>query len=117
MEEQYRIKLKENGVDIDSVLFRLGGNETVYLLICRKFLKDQSFQLLNDAYKEKNWIEIYQHIHTLKGVALNLGFIRMHFIIKTLLDSLSNDELQNFDQDMAILTNEYLRIISLLEES
>ncbi len=104
------------GVDIKSVILRLGGNELLYLSICKQFLKDQSFQLLKEALaaNDKKNIEIY--LHTLKGVAANLGFIRLEFLCKALLDNIQKNELDFFQHNIETLSEEYYVIISVINE-
>lgn len=42
-----------------------------------KFLEDESFSLLCEAFEAKNKDEVFRMAHTLKGVCGNLGFSRL----------------------------------------
>jgi histidine phosphotransfer protein HptB len=108
------IKLKELGVDVDGTVTRLGGNELLYLAICQKFLQDQNFQLLQDALikEDLKMTEIY--IHTLKGVAANLGFIRLEQICRSMLEMVHQLNVLNIKQSYIELSEEYHKIISVL---
>lgn len=108
------IKLKKLGVDVDGTVTRLGGNELLYLAICHKFLQDQNFHLLQDALitDDLKMAEIY--IHTLKGVAANLGFIRLEQICRSMLEMVHQLNVLNIKQSFIELSEEYHKIISAL---
>lgn len=64
------------GESLDEVLNRLHKEEriTKYLGL---FLQDPSFNDLETAFAEKNIEKAFRAAHTLKGVALNLGFQKL----------------------------------------
>ncbi|MDF2885587.1 MAG: hypothetical protein K0R54_6163 [Clostridiaceae bacterium] len=107
--------LQKIGVDIDSVISRLGGNEHLYLTICKKFLKDNNFQLLQNALLSNDFKEVEIRTHTLKGVAANLGFVQLEFLCKTLLDNVRNNEIKSIQNNLKRLSKEYYEIINILE--
>ena len=108
--------LIQNGVDVNGVLSRLGGNEVLYLTICKKFINDKNFHSLKEALSTNNLRSAEIHVHTLKGVAANLGFLRIEFLCKIILEDLKNNELQSIHDRMGILSIEYNKIISVLKE-
>jgi HPt (histidine-containing phosphotransfer) domain-containing protein len=108
--------LQKIGVDINGVVSRLGGNEQLYLTICKKFLRDNNFQLLQKALLSNDFKEVEIRTHTLKGVAANLGFIQLEFLCKMLLDNLKNNEIKLIQNNIKSLSNEYYKIIDILEE-
>ncbi|MDF2485130.1 MAG: hypothetical protein K0R46_1298 [Herbinix sp.] len=112
--EQLCRKLRELGVDTDGVIARLGGNEQLYLSICRKFINDASFLSAKNAFTSGDFMDAQVHIHTLKGVSANLGFSMIHSICERLLTELDQYDLEKFNEDMNILTREYDKIIALI---
>jgi len=108
--------LIQNGVDVNGVLSRLGGNEVLYLTICKKFINDKNFHSLKEALSTNNLRSAEIHVHTLKGVAANLGFLRIEFLCKLILEDLKNNKLQSIHDGMGILSIEYNKIISVLKE-
>lgn len=116
MELLYK-KLKEHGVDTDSVITRLGGNEPLYLSICKKFLFDTSYPKLKEALSSGSISEARMHIHTLKGVAGNLGFQYMHALCKHILAAMEQCEFKYFEHDINCLSDEYQLIIAILSEN
>ncbi|MDF2907999.1 MAG: Hpt protein [Herbinix sp.] len=112
--EQMCRKLKEHGIDIDGVIERLGGNKMLYLTICKKFVSDKSYPSIIEALAAGNLTEAHDHIHTLKGVAANLGFIYLYALCNRLLTELEQKELICFEQDIRKLIQECDFLISIL---
>ncbi|MDF2945163.1 MAG: hypothetical protein K0S01_4021 [Herbinix sp.] len=104
------------GVDVNSVLSRLGGNEVLYLNICRKFLKDKNYQSLQDALAEKDLISANIYLHTLKGVAANLGFVKLELLCKNIMENIKNNELEYIHNKVNDLSKEYKKIIEIFNE-
>jgi len=109
-------KLIEMGIDVGGVVNRLGGNETLYLTICNKFTKDPNYQIFREALSLEDYQSAELRIHTLKGVAANLGFVRLEIISKALLQDIRDRELTTLRQDIYSLNEEYNRIITVLTE-
>jgi HPt (histidine-containing phosphotransfer) domain-containing protein len=109
-------KLIEMGVDAKSVIKRLGENEALYLTICDKFTKDPNYEMLQIALVAKDYQLAEMRTHTLKGVAANLGFVRLEIISKSILQDIHEKQLLTLKQDNCSLTEEYQRIITILKE-
>ena len=65
------------GGNYEEVLSRLTKEERVEKFMLR-FLEDNSFEELCKALDGKVYEEVFRMVHTLKGVALNLGFISLY---------------------------------------
>lgn len=109
-------RLMNIGVDVDTAVRRLGGNELLYLSICSKFLNDINFQLIQEALSVQNYEASILLTHTLKGVAANLGFVQLENNCKALLQALKDNELKNISMNQTNLTMEYHRIITVLND-
>lgn len=112
--EELSKKLKAAGIEAESVINRLSGNEAVYLSICRKFLKDPNYQLFCTSIDINDLVSAKTYIHTLKGVAANLGFVRMELICKDILEDLRNNNVSFLKQYQADLSEEYKTITAVL---
>jgi HPt (histidine-containing phosphotransfer) domain-containing protein len=112
--EELSKKLKTAGVEAESVINRLGGNEAVYLSICRKFLMDSNYQLFCTSMDNNDLTSAKTYIHTLKGVAANLGFLRMELICNEILEDLRNNNVSFLKQYQSDLSEEYKSIITVL---
>lgn len=108
------LKMKKAGIDADSVIFRLGGDLELYMTICLKFIKDPTVSFILKSVSENNLSEAGLHIHTLKGVSANLGFIRLQELCVTLLEELKNRSYMDFNLDILRLKKEYRSLISFL---
>lgn len=64
---------KEIASDYEGSLQRLGSGERImkYLKI---FQKDENYAILKKSMKEKDYPTAFRAIHTIKGIAGNLGF-------------------------------------------
>ncbi len=115
MKNLYR-RLTEHGVNTDEVINRLGKNENLYLSICLKFLSDQSYPLFQKALKAGDLSEARMQIHTLKGVAANLGFVYLNALCKHILAILDQNDYPHLEQDLKSLSQEYHILIAILSE-
>ena len=112
--EQLCRQLREHGVDTEGVTERLGGNKKLYLSICKKFVYDKSYPSLKVALAAGDLLEAQVHIHTLKGVAANLGFIYLYALCNRILDEIKHKEMKYFELDIQKLSQECDLLISIL---
>lgn len=64
------------GSDYEQILRRL-PSEAMILKFVRMYADDPSVRLLTENFERGDWTEAFRAAHTLKGVALNLGFDRL----------------------------------------
>ena len=65
------------GEDYQDVVKRL-GSETLIRRLVLKFPQDRSFDDLQEALAQKHTETAFRAAHTLKGVAVNLGFTQLY---------------------------------------
>lgn len=80
-----------------------------------KFLEDGSYPLLKKAMEEKDYLTAFRASHTLKGVALNLGFTKLFQVSDALTEAL-REKAPEDDTLMEKVVAEYERTVSLLKE-
>lgn len=68
-------KLEDMGAEIEDTLDRLMGDEDMYMEYLQKIPQNENIVNLRKAVDEKNYEQALHEIHTLKGVALNLGLL------------------------------------------
>ena len=78
---------KAIGRNYEDVLRRL-HNEAQIQKFTLKFLEDQSYLLLKQALKDKNYEDAFRSAHTLKGVCQNLSFDRLYEVSNELTELL-----------------------------
>lgn len=99
--------------DFDSVLSRL-GSEAIITRVAVKFLNDTSFQTLKEALPEGNKEEAFRAAHTLKGVAVNLGFDALYKHSSEITELLRAGDLENAKTVFPEVEKSYLLTIDAL---
>lgn len=66
-------KLRDLGIDVDSALERLGGNEVMLERLLKAFLVDPNYGELSEALGERDTDKAFAAVHTLKGVCISLS--------------------------------------------
>ncbi len=107
----------ELGLDFDAVKERLLSEDRVARYAV-KFIDNPDFPDLEAALIAEDWNKAFEAAHTLKGVALNLGFDRLSEIDSELTEILrprsvsdNNAMIRKFNE----VRDEYNRIIKALE--
>ena len=63
-----------------------------------KFPEDKSYQRLEETLQQEDYEEAFKAVHTLKGVALNLGFVRLGRSSGELTELLRDKDAQQIDR-------------------
>ena len=69
--------VKNEYVDVDDALKRIGGNMGLYKTLLERFVKGDHLSELNNAFEKKDMDEARRAAHTLKGIAANLSLIKL----------------------------------------
>ena len=77
--------------DYEGTIGRLYKEELIKKFV-GKFLQDKSFEELCENLKNNNLEDAFRSVHTLKGVAVNLGFTKLYQVSSTLTEALRNKE-------------------------
>ena len=88
MSEMQREKLESAGMEIDRTIERFSGNEALYFKFLKKFPGDENMEQLTRAVEEGDSETALRAAHTLKGIALNLGFERLYTAAAALTEAL-----------------------------
>lgn len=75
MEEKMLEELEEEGAEVEDTIERLMGDQELYVEYLKKFPENQNICNLMDAIEKKDTDTAMKEVHTLKGVALNLGLL------------------------------------------
>jgi hypothetical protein len=114
MTDEIRDKLKDAGVDVESVMERFMNNEALLERFMRKFKNDPNYQELLDAVARKDNEGAFTAAHTLKGVSGNLSLIELQ---KTVSDQCECFRAGDFSSGVAMMpqvTEEYQRIVTAI---
>ncbi|WP_430857218.1 Hpt domain-containing protein [Clostridium paraputrificum] len=110
------VRMKSIGIDTDGAIKRLCNNVELYEKILVKFLEDGSYKGLKDSLDNNNFKDAQMYSHTLKGLGGNLGFIELATCSTKILELLRGGELDNLDYFMGKLSEEYIKVTSLIKE-
>lgn len=102
-------QLRAAGADMDGAMRRMVGDEELYGVCFAYFMNDPAFSALEEALHEKNYASAFDAVHTLKGVAGNLGLMRIYELTSVMVETLRGGEPKNgdFDQLYKALTTEW----------
>ncbi|MDR2044976.1 MAG: hypothetical protein LBQ15_11595 [Clostridium sp.] len=106
----------EIGVDIKTVVNRLGLPEKYLKKYLRKFKENKEYQKLSKAVAEQDDYNVEWAAHSLKGVASNLGLNSLLTGFQDLVDSVRHEDTQRIPELFEATSQEYQKIMSLLEE-
>lgn len=120
MEESFKRRLEENGVDVGETLKRFLGNEDMYAKFLRKFPGDPSYRNLGEQLRAGSFEEAFKSAHTLKGVAANLGLTPLHAASAELVEELRGKKCEDVDvaktdAQWRNLTEVYDRFVDLIQ--
>lgn len=90
MNVELKEQLIEYGASVDEAIKRFMGKEDLYEKFVFKFLSDQSYHNLNEHLDAENYEEAFKDVHTMKGVAANLGLDPMGHPLVELTELLRN---------------------------
>lgn len=106
------------GVDYDDVMNRFANHEQLYMKFLRKFCHDQGFQKLQNAIKNKNYLEVEESSHMLKGTSANLGLNEFCSICNTIVVNARNKvEWNELDNNFEVIQGLYKKICEKLENN
>lgn len=105
------------GVDYDDVMNRFANHEHLYMKFLHKFCHDPGFHKLQNAIINKNYREVEESSHMLKGTSANLGLNEFSSICNAIVLNARNqaswDELNN---NLEVIHKFYMEICEKLEE-
>lgn len=111
-----RDKLSEVGVDVNQGIRRLNNNTEFYEKLLDMFLDDNTLFELEEAIKNKNIDEAFVKAHSLKGIAGNLSFIKLHAFLIPLVETLRMKSLDGIDEMMKPVKKNYLEIKAVIKD-
>lgn len=68
-------RLEDMGAEVEDTLERLMGDKELYIDYLKKLVESQDIVELREAVDAKDYERAMRAVHTLKGVALNLGLL------------------------------------------
>jgi len=103
MSEALLEKLENMGAEVGDTLKRLAGDEELYIKYLRELPDNKNIVELRRAVDDGDCERAMREVHTLKGIALNLGLLPlMDVCMDMLLDFRSGDNESALEQIDAV---------------
>ncbi len=103
------------GGDYEGTIGRLYKEDLVKKFV-KKFLNDKSYDDLLEYMKNAELEDAFRAVHTLKGVAINLGFTKLYNVSSTLTEALRHKEYDGTDMMLNEVKKEYKLTIDAINE-
>ena len=114
-----KVLQKLTGFDCDEGITRLGGDDNFYVELIRDFYTEyrNSSQEFETHLKENDFETARRIVHTVKGVAGNLGIKKLHETASLLESAVKNRDMVNTNNLSALFREELLSVCSIIEGS
>lgn len=111
MNDNFMMTLEENGAETKETLSRFLNDKEMYYSFIKEFLVNTSLIKLYELISTNDFVEIYNEIHTIKGVALNLGLTPIGLICMDILKDFKNNKNNEAIEQIPNLIGEFNRWI------
>lgn len=99
--------------DFEGVLGRM-GSEAMVKRFALKFIYDPSYENLVKAVEEQNAEVAFREAHTLKGICLNMGLVRLYKASACLTERLRGGEFNGYEDAYEKVQQEYQNTINAI---
>jgi len=99
--------IKAEGFDFESAIERLGGDKDLHKTLCKMFVEeiDELLVKLKDLYDKKEWVELGNTAHYIKGSAGTIGDEKLRELAYNLEKSGRNEVVENIPDNYENLYN------------
>ena len=107
--------LTEAGMDVETALERMMGNEVLLKRLVERFLEDENLQKLEGAFAAGDREAALGASHTLKGICGNLSFIVLFELFSRQVTLLREEKWEQAKDLMPEIAEAYKRLIEALQ--
>ena len=108
------VNLKDDGIDLRVIDQCFGGNDEIYFKFLRRFFEDKDYINFNELMLQEKYSEAFNSAHALKGVAGNLGMIRVYEFLVVNVEKIRNANYEELDVLYIKFKNECDRLQEIL---
>ncbi len=101
------------GGDYNDILHRFMNENMIHKFVL-KFPQDNNMALFEESWAKKDYKTAFRAMHTLKGVAVNLGFTALYNVSSALTEKLRSQEYDNLDGLIADVKKQYDIVIEAI---
>ena len=116
MENALLDALRMEETDVDGALYRLAGNEPLYLKLLTLFPADPTIVTLQTALEDAKWDDAFTAAHVLKGLAGNLGFMPLFHSIGALVIYIREGRIQEIGGAFHRVQQDYSNITFIIDK-
>lgn len=111
-----KAKLSQYGVNWTEVMERFVDDEELYFDCLHSFMEDPAFSELENAIRNREYEQAFDHAHTLKGVAGNLGLAPLFVAMGGLVEPLRNHVYDDIDSQYHAVQKETQMLREILND-
>lgn len=119
--EQYGIKLfeslKQIGVEVDKTISRFMDNSEIYITFLKRFPDEDRITPIRNAVSERNFEELSQTAHKLKGVSANLGMTVLSEAAHRLELQAKEKSDENIEENLELAEKLYSEMCRVIKEN
>ena len=104
----------EYGVNFPEVMERFVDHEALYVDCLTAFLHDPAFDGLKESLSSKEYEAAFDHAHTLKGVAGNLGLVPLYHALCDIVEPLRNHDYLNIAKQYDTVNQEKKKLQQMI---
>ena len=101
------------GGDYNDILHRFMNENMIHKFVL-KFPQDNNMALFEESWAKKDYETAFRAMHTLKGVAVNLGFTALYNVSSALTEKLRSQEYDNLDGLITDVKKQYDIVIEAI---
>ena len=101
------------GGDYNDILHRFMNENMIHKFVL-KFPHDNNMALFEESWAKKDYETAFRAMHTLKGVAVNLGFTALYNVSSALTEKLRSQEYDNLDGLITDVKKQYDIVIEAI---
>lgn len=114
MDNTWKQRAKDAGIDVDSGVERFSGNEMLYEKFLRRFADDKSYAEFVTALSYNDCDVAFNAAHTLKGVSGNLSLIRLQKLVSEQVEYLRAGDLEAAKRMLEAVSAAYKDVLDVL---
>lgn len=120
MTEKMLVQLEEKGNRISELINRFAGNEAICVKLLKKFPGDDNYDKYMSQIPVRDLASAEQSVHTLKGVASNLGLTNISDLTQKIVDEIRGEKdfekLDNWTKELEVAYKETVDVIQAYSE-
>ncbi len=89
--------IKAIGINKEETLNRFSGNNELLEKFIKKFPEDKTIDFIKKAASEKNYNDLEESVHTMKGLSGNLGFSKLYEYSSALVNAIRAKDFSTAD--------------------